>query len=459
MAMSVDGLVSGLSTSDLINQLMQVEALPQTALKNKVSAQNKALTAYQGINTKLAALTTAAKALDSDSAWNAVKATSSSDAAIVTTTATATPGSITFKVDNVATAHTVLMSGRVTSPTDVNQPVISDTATFVFNAQGTDGSPVPLTAASASLKAVVDAINNSPVPLAYRAAIVQPTAGQYTIQLSATKAGADPASAIDPALVPDSLGAATDMWPGQDAAVTILGPDANNDGNLDPLYTLTSTTNAFTGVLPGVNISVTKPGTVTINTTVDPDTTVGKVQALVDAANTALKEIKTATAAKNGSTAAGPLAGDSALRALSQQIISAVATGAGSLGSLATVGITVERDGTLAFDKKTFQSAFDADPTGTRAYFVDPLDVDTERLATRLEDIGHSASATTGTVTTLIKRRSESIAALNDQVEVWDVRLASRRAALQRQYSALEVALGKLKDQQSWLSGQLAGLS
>jgi flagellar hook-associated protein 2 len=62
-------------------------------------------------------------------------------------------------------------------------------------------------------------------------------------------------------------------------------------------------------------------------------------------------------------------------------------------------------------------------------------------------------------VTGLIKRRNESIAALNDQVEAWDARLATRRSALQRQYSALEVALGKLKDQQSWLSGQLAGLS
>ena len=32
---SVDGLVSGMSTSSLISQLMQVEAAPQTALKNK----------------------------------------------------------------------------------------------------------------------------------------------------------------------------------------------------------------------------------------------------------------------------------------------------------------------------------------------------------------------------------------------------------------------------------------
>ena len=35
---SVDGLVTGMSTTDTVAQLMQVEALPQTALKNKVTA-------------------------------------------------------------------------------------------------------------------------------------------------------------------------------------------------------------------------------------------------------------------------------------------------------------------------------------------------------------------------------------------------------------------------------------
>jgi flagellar hook-associated protein 2 len=68
-------------------------------------------------------------------------------------------------------------------------------------------------------------------------------------------------------------------------------------------------------------------------------------------------------------------------------------------------------------------------------------------------------AAREGIVTGLIKRRNDVIAALNDQVEAWDVRLETRRNSLQRQYSALEVALGKLKEQQSWLSGQLAGLS
>ena len=41
----------------------------------------------------------------------------------------------------------------------------------------------------------------------------------------------------------------------------------------------------------------------------------------------------------------------------------------------------------------------------------------------------------------------------------WDVRLDLRKTALQRQFSGLEVALGKMQQQSSWLAGQLAGLS
>src|SRR3954447_21996047 len=103
MSMSIDGLVSGMNTTDLVNQLMQAEALPQTMLKNKVTTQNKVVTAYQNINTKMAALATAAKALGGADAWGAMKATSSSDAAVVTARAGASSGSLSFKVESVAT--------------------------------------------------------------------------------------------------------------------------------------------------------------------------------------------------------------------------------------------------------------------------------------------------------------------------------------------------------------------
>ncbi len=105
MAGSVSGLVSGLDTQSIISQLMQVEAAGQTRLKSKVNTEQKAVTAYQSVNTKLAALKkTAADDIGKLSTWRSAASTSSSSTVKVATTssnATAT-GSVTFDVVSLA---------------------------------------------------------------------------------------------------------------------------------------------------------------------------------------------------------------------------------------------------------------------------------------------------------------------------------------------------------------------
>ena len=56
---TVDGLVSGMNTSQVISQLMQLAAQPQTNLKNAVTKENAVISAYQSVNSRLAALQTA----------------------------------------------------------------------------------------------------------------------------------------------------------------------------------------------------------------------------------------------------------------------------------------------------------------------------------------------------------------------------------------------------------------
>ncbi len=48
---------------------------------------------------------------------------------------------------------------------------------------------------------------------------------------------------------------------------------------------------------------------------------------------------------------------------------------------------------------------------------------------------------------------------LKDQIAAWDERLSIRETMLRRQFSTLETQLGTLRNQSTWLSGQLAGLA
>lgn len=80
-------------------------------------------------------------------------------------------------------------------------------------------------------------------------------------------------------------------------------------------------------------------------------------------------------------------------------------------------------------------------------------------FASKLEALAQRASdATIGTVTAAIQGRESRIDRLEDDIDRWDVRLEMRRTTLERQYAALEVALGKLQSQGQWLAGQIASL-
>ena len=56
MAFSIGGMISGLDTATMINQLMQLEARPQSLLKNKVSSTQTLVSALQALNTRIADL-------------------------------------------------------------------------------------------------------------------------------------------------------------------------------------------------------------------------------------------------------------------------------------------------------------------------------------------------------------------------------------------------------------------
>src|ERR671926_343582 len=51
VSLSVDGLISGLDTTTLVSQLVAAEAMPQTRLKNQMSAAQDAADAYRQVNT------------------------------------------------------------------------------------------------------------------------------------------------------------------------------------------------------------------------------------------------------------------------------------------------------------------------------------------------------------------------------------------------------------------------
>ena len=116
MPTSVDGLISGLNTSNTISQLMAVERQSQTRLTAKRTENDSLIGTYQSLNSRMLALKDAGQNLRALTGWQASRGTSS-DATIATatTSSTAQSGSLTFRVDRLASSHALVSSGTVTS--------------------------------------------------------------------------------------------------------------------------------------------------------------------------------------------------------------------------------------------------------------------------------------------------------------------------------------------------------
>lgn len=227
---------------------------------------------------------------------------------------------------------------------------------------------------------------------------------------------------------------------------------------------LTSSTNTFDELMPGVDVTLAAgaTGDATISIARDTASLSDKVKSMVEVVNLALTELSSLTASSSDPKAVGLLAGDATLRSVRNQLIESVTGGVGGV-SLAPYGVQTDRSGKLVFDEAKFKEAYAADPAGTAAKFAAPEDPAAPGavagFAANLESLAKTFSdSVTGTVTTSIKSRQSTIKGWENDIADWDVRLATRQTALQRQYTAMESALGQLQSQGNWLAGQLAGL-
>lgn len=127
------GLISGINTADLIDQLMAIEARPRDLVEQRVAELNVQKTAFQTVNANLLSLQLSSSSFLDDTVFGAMTA-SSSNTAILTATASndAATGSYNFIVDKLVSTHQMISRGFTAS--DVALGI--DTTVRVESAQG-----------------------------------------------------------------------------------------------------------------------------------------------------------------------------------------------------------------------------------------------------------------------------------------------------------------------------------
>jgi flagellar hook-associated protein 2 len=453
MTTGIDGLSSTLNTTALINALIAVDTQPQNQLKSQVSTANKLVSALQGLNSQISSLATLATSTAAAGSLDLYAASSSSSALTATASTGASIGSVDVTVDKLAQGQTMVsaaMSGWPTNPAALT--IVSST-----------GTKTDITPASNSLDDIVSAVNASGTGVTAMKVASGISGGvqQYRLQFNSTATGAASAFTVYQGTSAEVGSTAVDLLTQPGAASIRTAQDAQISlwAGTPAAQTITSSTNTFTNLLPGVSttVSSTSSAPVTLTVSRDATKTASMASAFVSSLTAIFATISTQTAVVNSTDSTGApvmsssvFTGDGAIRNVKQALLDAASMPVND-HSPSEIGVSITKDGTLSFDQDKFKAALAADPANVQSVM--------QTIASRVATAAAAASnPVDGALTAKITGQNSSIKTMTDQISNWDIRLAARRTSLETTYATMEVTLGNLKSQSSYLTSQLAGL-
>lgn len=466
------GIGSGLDANSIITKLTDIEKQPLTALKAKATKITAQLSAYGNIKSQVAALGDTALTLGTGAMWNPINVSSTNSAAVTgLANGVPAPGSFSVEVQQLARAQTAA-SEVVAAGTSLGTGSLTIQLGSWNSGFGafTPGSAAPVTvnigAGEDSLASIARKINDANAGVS--ATIITDTSGQR-LSIKSTTTGAatgfriqasdDDGNATDNAglsrLAFDpaggSYGMATTLSSartGQDAMATLNG------------VVVTSSTNTFTGLVPGLNLQVNQATTAPVEIKVAQDTAALKktINSFVDAFNALNKTLTDLTSYDAANKTASLLQGDSSTVNLQyglRRLVTSTTTGA-DYSRLADLGITLQRDGSLAVDGAKLDAALQANPSGVKKLFtLDNANPATDGFGVKLKAFTRGLLSMDGALSAKSQSLQKNLDRnASDQQKVND-HVTAVQAALQKQYSALDAKMGSMTALNQYVSQQI----
>ncbi len=233
-------------------------------------------------------------------------------------------------------------------------------------------------------------------------------------------------------------------------ALLAVGTGGGSSGGL----VVSSATNTFTGVLPGVTLQIKNAAgqPVSVNIGTDDTQVSANLQAFVANYNNFRTELNTDTAYNATTNTGAVLSDDTAADQLDtalSQLVAGTFAGNGKLDSLAAVGVTVQSDGTLSFDQSVLDSAWAADPSSVQQLFT----TKNTGISAQFKNLINSLA---GDPTSLLAERisglQTEIADNQSQITLMNQRLSDQQNRLYTAYYNMDLIVGKFKSLQNVLA-------
>jgi flagellar hook-associated protein 2 len=454
--LSSPGLGSGLDINSLVSQLVAAEKAPtQAQITRSQTSTVTTITALAAFKGALSSFNTALSPLKTLEAFAARGATVSDDEIFTASAASTTaPGSYDIEVERLASAHQLSSNAFEDG---AGQVVGTGTLTVTV---GEKTFAIAVDEQHNTLAQIRDAINShTGNDHLVTATIVNANDGAHLV-LTAQKSGAANAIVVS-----------QDGGDGGLSRLAYSPTETTNylerHGALDAIVYVAgfahhSASNVVTGAIDGVTLTLKKADDGEIHNLAianDLTTVTARARKFVDEFNALAKKLGELRGYEPTTKKAGPLLGDALLRAVETELRNNVTNkvagqGADTYQTLASIGITTQRDGTLSLDAKKFDAALVADFDGVAGLFGSENGV-AARLSKALDlRLGSSSELDIRT-----KRLNQKSVEIQKQQAALEARMLKVEQRYRAQFTALDSMLTRMTSTSNYLSQQLSNIA
>jgi flagellar hook-associated protein 2 len=462
MSISVGGLMSGLDTNSIIDQLKSIQQKPIIKLQQQEAAYQVELSAYGSLQSALSSLKSAMENLDSASDLTSFSASSSNtDLFTVSAGDTAVSGSYSITVTQMAKVHKLTSCG-------FSEGAFVGKGTIDLKVGSGDVVNISVSATD-TIDDVVQAINDAKAGV--KATVIF-DGTNYFLTLS----GEDTGSANKISLIVtdedgfnkddsnlsrlfyEDLDQENQMVQAQAAADSII--------TVDGVAGIHRNSNTIDDVVSGLTITLESAPAVPDNEaalTVSRNTSaiVSKINSFVSAYNDVLDFFDASQSYSQDTETAGVLLGDATtnnIHSSLDRLATGTVSGVESFSRLSDFGITLNSEGRLEIDSSTINSALDDHFDDVVEFFTQATE-DSEGFAVRMVDtLDVMLDSTGGTLDARTDGIQNSIEDIQDQVERIEMRNLAWETRTRAQFNALELLLAGYQTTGNYLTQQITGM-
>ncbi len=421
---SFPNIGSNIDVQSIIDAYVGAQSVSQNQMQQRVKSLQSASTTISSISSNLSKLSSALSALTDAEDVQTYTVSSSGTEVAASVTGSAQPGVYSVEVLEAAKEYRAYSATKGRSATD------SAFISCVLRIGIGTAEPKDITIDPGdSLNAIVSKINSSGLRIA---ASTFYDGSNYRLQLR----GLDSGAANQVTLTGLDLGfsdTGNTIQQASDAHLKVDGLD---------IY---SATNQVNGAIPGVTLAVAAQTTapLTINVAEDPQGLVEKVQAMVSAYNTVVSQVHTTAGYGTMEASVASLSGDSTLRsltdALSRTILNTVSTGT-KYETLGSLGISLQKDGSLSLDGAKLSKAVSSDPTSVVSVLAGSGS--NKGVMDLLSDVAKLFDqAGSGVLANKVESMNRQVSVWNKNIDREQARIDNYASMLQEQFSAMTTSI------------------